>query len=68
MYAIRSYYDDIGVITTVKNFTNKEWLDEFYATLPNRDVYFNALFMVSGVGRTELDFKLVQIEVLEKTD
>ncbi len=60
--------NDIGVITTVKNFTNKEWLDEFYATLPNRDVYFNALFMVSGVGRTELDFKLVQIEVLEKTD
>lgn len=57
--------NDIGVLAAVKNFTNKDWLRAFYKNIPNKDAYFNALFKVEGIGRTELQCELVKIEVLD---
>lgn len=54
--------NDIGTIATVKNFTDKDWLKSFFKNVPADKRYFNALFKVTGVGRTELNCELVQIE------
>lgn len=56
--------NDIGVMATVNNFTKKEWLQDFYKNLPANSKYFNALFEVSGTGRTEIDCKLIEFEVV----
>lgn len=56
--------NDIGVMAAVKNFTNKAWLKRFYKELPNTKTYFNALFKVDGIGRTELSCELIEIELL----
>ena len=56
--------NDIGVMGAVSNFTNQEWLEEFYRNLPNNHTYFNALFKVSGLARTHLDCELVKLEML----
>lgn len=55
---------DIGVMSTVKNFTNKKWLKEFYSRLPKGTKHFNALFEVSGLKRNDVVCKLVDVEVL----
>ncbi|GAA4237561.1 hypothetical protein GCM10022291_24630 [Postechiella marina] len=55
--------NDIGVIATVKNFTNIEWLNNFLEQIPNNAQSFNALFEVSGLQRTEVSCKLVELEV-----
>ena len=41
---------DVGVMATVRNFTNEDRLKEFYEAIPNNS-YFNALFKVRGIGR-----------------
>jgi hypothetical protein len=55
---------DIGVISTVKNFTDKAWLNHFYSTNNlNADDCFNALFLVKGIERTDLNCELVRLEI-----
>lgn len=56
--------NDIGVMATVNNFTKKEWLEDFYKNLPAGSEYFNALFEVSGLGRTEIECELVELEAM----
>ncbi|GAA4237998.1 hypothetical protein GCM10022291_26770 [Postechiella marina] len=56
--------NDIGVMATVNNFMNKKWLANFYKNLPANKKYFNALFEVKGINRTEIDCKLVDFEAL----
>ncbi|WP_111709792.1 helix-turn-helix domain-containing protein [Lutibacter citreus] len=56
---------DIGVIATVRNFTNEVWLKKFNHEFVKNGESFNALFEVTGYKRTELESKLIQIEVLE---
>lgn len=56
--------NDIGVMATVNNFTKKEWLEDFYKNLPADSEYFNALFEVSGLGRTEIECELVELEAM----
>lgn len=56
---------DIGVLATVKNFTDKIWLNNFYSNFPEDAESFNALFEVTGFKRTDLDCKLEQIEFVE---
>lgn len=58
--------NDIGTIATVRNFTDYAWLKEFYDSMPEECTYFNALFEVSGMVRTDMSCKLVQFEVLNK--
>jgi hypothetical protein len=57
--------NDIGVMATVNNFMNKNWLANFYKNLPANKHYFNALFEVKGANRTEIDCKLVEFEILD---
>lgn len=56
--------NDIGVLAAVKNFTNRKWLKEFYKNIPDNASYFNAIFAVKGIGRTDLECELEQIEIL----
>lgn len=56
---------DIGVMATVSNFTNKEWLENFYLDLPSPNAQFNALFRVKGIGRTNTECELVELELLD---
>lgn len=56
---------DIGAMATVRNFTNQEWLNKFYKEIPKGVKYFNALFEVNGVRRTDMSCKLIEFEVLE---
>jgi len=56
--------NDIGVMATVNNFMNKKWLANFYKNLPANKKFFNALFEVKGANRTEIDCKLIELEVL----
>ena len=58
--------NDIGVMAMVDNFTQTEFLENFYHKLPSTDLYFNALFKVEGLGRTDLSCELVELEVLDK--
>ena len=57
--------NDIGVMATLRNFTDKAWLKEFYQQLPTTNCYFNALFEVSGIQRTDMSCKLVELEILQ---
>lgn len=56
--------NDIGVMATLNLFTNTEWLKQFEQQLPNKHSYFNALFEVSGLQRTDVSCRLVELEVL----
>lgn len=56
--------NDIGTLATVRNFTNREWLKQFYSELPEGSKFFNALFRVTGIHRTDITCELVQIEIL----
>ncbi|MFC2128117.1 hypothetical protein ACFLRU_07070 [Bacteroidota bacterium] len=56
---------DIGVMATVANFTDAEWLEKFYLKLPKPSAYYNALFVVKGIGRTNIESELIQVEVLD---
>ncbi|TKG91888.1 hypothetical protein EYV94_19930 [Puteibacter caeruleilacunae] len=56
---------DIGVISAVSNFTNPQWLANFYKNLPSKSTHFNALFLVKGIERTDLQCELVRLEVVE---
>lgn len=58
--------NDIGTMATIKQFTNSEWLDEFYSNLPEEAVYFNALFEIYGLKRTDLECKLEKLEIFDK--
>ena len=57
--------NDIGVMATVRNFTDEKWLNEFFKQLPDESKHFNALFEVSGLQRTDVSCKLVELEVLK---
>lgn len=57
--------NDIGVIATLRNFTNKKWLKGFYNQLPSKYCQFNALFEVEGIYRNDVSCKLVKLEVIE---
>lgn len=54
--------NDIGVMATLHNFTNKVWLDQFQSQLTNKTKHFNALFEVSGLQRTDVSCKMVALE------
>ncbi len=56
---------DIGVMATVNNFTNTHWLESFYEKLPSPEAHYNALFLVHGIGRTNIESELIELEVLE---
>jgi len=58
--------NDIGVIACVKNFTDPKWLKDFHSIIPKDIREFNALFRVSGLGRTDLGFELEEIEYITK--
>ena len=55
---------DVGVMATINNFTDKNWLKVFYKDFPEDVKYFNALFEVKGVKRTEMSCELIHIEYL----
>ncbi len=56
---------DIGTMAVVNNFTNAEFLKDFYKNLPSSSSYFNALFKVEGVNRTETSCELVELELID---
>ncbi len=56
---------DVGVMATVSNFTDVKWLKGFYSNFPEGVKYFNALYEVKGIKRTELNCRLVAIEYIE---
>ncbi|WP_281990822.1 helix-turn-helix domain-containing protein [Aquimarina aggregata] len=56
--------NDIGVMATVRKFTNKEWLTKFKKQLQGKSQHFNALFRVSGLQRTDISCELMELEVL----
>ncbi|WP_111708483.1 helix-turn-helix domain-containing protein [Lutibacter citreus] len=56
---------DIGVIATLKMFTSKEKLKEFYKKIPKPDSEFNALFEVNGLKRNVMDCELIELEIIE---
>lgn len=53
---------DVGTLATIQRFTDKKWLKEFYKDRPEGVRYFNAMFEVNGVGRTELTCELIELE------
>ncbi len=55
---------DIGTIATVRRFVDPDFLEQFYQSLPSKDAYFNALFKVEGISRTDVSCDLVKLEVL----
>lgn len=56
---------DIGVMATTSRFTDKTWLKNFYKSNNiNENAQFNALFEVSGLERSELSCKLVDVELI----
>ncbi|WP_111708226.1 response regulator transcription factor [Lutibacter citreus] len=57
--------NDIGVIATLRNFTDSKWLKEFYKILPKNTKYFNALYEVKGMQRTDMSCKLMELEVID---
>ncbi|MEM9983994.1 MAG: hypothetical protein AAF804_02770 [Bacteroidota bacterium] len=57
---------DIGTIATVSRFVDSEFLRDFYQALPRQDAYFNALFRVEGISRTDISCELVKLEILEE--
>ena len=57
--------NDIGVMATLRKFTDKDWLNEFSNNLPKNTTHFNALFEVSGLQRTDISCTLVELEIIE---
>lgn len=57
--------NDIGVMATLRKFTDKEWQKAFFKQI-SKNSYFNALFEVSGIQRNDIDCKLVEIEELKQ--
>ncbi|MFI3269722.1 MAG: hypothetical protein SNG14_04025 [Rikenellaceae bacterium] len=57
--------NDVGAMATVRLFTDRDRLGEFYAALPEGVRYFNALFRVSGVERNDVGCELVELEIVE---
>ncbi|MFI3320300.1 MAG: hypothetical protein SNH01_05220 [Rikenellaceae bacterium] len=55
---------DMGTIATVEKFTNREFLREFFSTIPKGE-HFNALFKVTGLGRTDSSCELTEIKIIE---
>ncbi|MFI3248582.1 MAG: hypothetical protein R3Y39_05575 [Rikenellaceae bacterium] len=55
---------DIGTMATLNSFTDIDFLKEFYKQLPSTDSYFNALFRVEGIGRTDITCTLIELEIL----
>ncbi|WP_298369235.1 hypothetical protein [uncultured Lutibacter sp.] len=56
---------DIGVIATLKMFTSKEQLKEFYKKIPNPNSEFNALFEVNGLQRNDMNCELIELEIID---
>ncbi|WP_298531848.1 helix-turn-helix domain-containing protein [uncultured Algibacter sp.] len=56
--------NDIGVMATVKKFTDQNWLVEFRKQLHGESKHFNALFEVNGLQRNDVSCKLVELEHL----
>lgn len=56
---------DIGVMATVKNFTDSGWLKQFYTQLPKGKKHFNAFFEVKGVERSDVICELIELEILD---
>lgn len=57
--------NDVGVLATLRNFTNNEFLKEFTRKLPTPETHFNALFKVVGIERTDLSCELVELEIVD---
>ncbi len=57
--------NDIGTMAVVDRFTNRIFLRSFFKNLPSTNSYFNALFRVEGIQRTQTNCKLVKLEILE---
>ncbi|MDW7693013.1 helix-turn-helix domain-containing protein [Flammeovirgaceae bacterium SG7u.111] len=57
--------NDIGVMATVRRFTDETWLADFQSQLKGQSKHFNALFEVSGMQRTDVSCKLVELEILK---
>lgn len=57
--------NDIGVLATVRKFTDPDLLEEFKKELPEGATHFNALFEVKGLQRNDISCKLVALEVLK---
>jgi len=55
--------NDIGVMGTLKKFTDKQWLKSFRKQIGN-STQFNALFEVSGIHRNDIGCKMIEIEKL----
>lgn len=56
--------NDVGVLATLRNFTDPEFLKTFTKKLPTSDTPFNALFKVTGIDRTDVSCELVELETL----
>ncbi len=55
---------DMGTIATVERFSKMSFLKEFFSNIP-KGAHFNALFKVTGLGRTESNCELIDIEIIE---
>lgn len=58
--------NDIGTMATINNFTDLEFLNQFYKKLPSPEAYYNALFKVEGVDRSDINCELVALEIVDK--
>ena len=56
---------DFGILATVKYFTNPDYLREFQQSISSE--YFEALFEVTGIIRTDFDIKLIHVNELFST-
>lgn len=55
--------NDIGVIALSRKLSDREQLKEFYTHIPDTATYFNALFKVYGMKRTDMGCDLLHIEL-----
>ncbi|SIS47737.1 hypothetical protein SAMN05421766_102166 [Zobellia uliginosa] len=56
--------NDIGVMATLRLFTDPTWLKTLEEKLPQKNSRFNALFEVSGMQRTQMSSELIELEIL----
>lgn len=54
--------NDIGIMAAIDKFTTPKFIEGIYSNFKYEDSYFNILYKVEGVERTDLDFEIVQIE------
>lgn len=54
--------NDIGIMAAIDKFTTPKFIEEIYSNFKSADSYFNILYRVEGLERTDLDFEIVQIE------